>query len=102
MIKSFVSSEPRALQFLGVQPRRGWVLVANREKKLGLGIIAGNTAKSTILSLDLGKTMLELFVMSRIQLQSGESCELEDYVVLSRGEHESMDTLAKLLRTLTG
>ena len=83
----------------GVQPERGWVLVTNREKKLGLGIIAGNTDKSTILSLDLGKTMLELFVMSRIQLQPGESCELEDYVVLSSAEHESIDKLAKILRT---
>ncbi len=85
----------------GVQPERGWVLVTDKEKKLGLGIIAGNTAKSTILSLDLGKTMLELFVMSKIQLQPGESCELEDYAVLSREEHESMDKLAKVLRTLT-
>ncbi|MCK4481922.1 hypothetical protein KAU55_01755, partial [Candidatus Bathyarchaeota archaeon] len=83
----------------GVQPERGWVLVTNTEKKLGLSIIAGNTDKSTILSLDLGKTMLELFVISRIQLQPGESCELEDYAVLSNGEHESMDKLAKALRT---
>jgi ribosomal protein S18 acetylase RimI-like enzyme len=83
----------------GVQPERGWLLVANREKKLGLGIIAGNTVKSTILSLDLGKTMLELFVISRIQLQPGEICELEDHVVLSGEEHEAMDKLAKVLRT---
>ena len=83
----------------GVQPERGWLLIANREKKLGLGIIAGNTVKSTILSLDLGKTMLELFVISRIQLQPGKICELEDNVVLSGEEHESMDKLAKILRT---
>jgi len=82
----------------GVQPERGWVLVKNAEKKLGLSIIAGNTAKSTVVSLDLGRTMLELFIMSRIQLQPGESCELEDYVVLSSGEHESMDKLAEALR----
>jgi len=100
--KIFLFKRAERFAVSGVQPERGWALVANREKKLGLGIIAGNTAKSAILSLDLGKTMLELFVMSRIQLQSGESCELEDYVVLSRGEHESMDSLAKLIRTLTG
>jgi ribosomal protein S18 acetylase RimI-like enzyme len=86
----------------GVQPERGWMLVTNGEKKLGLGIVAGNTAKSTIISLDLGKTMLELFVTSRIRLQPRESCELEDYVVLSSGERESMDKLAKVIRTLTG
>jgi GNAT superfamily N-acetyltransferase len=82
----------------GVQPERGWVLVTNADKKTGLGIIAGNTDKSMILSLDLGKTMLELFAMSKIQLQPGGSCELEDYVVLNNGEPESMDKLAKALR----
>jgi GNAT superfamily N-acetyltransferase len=84
----------------GVQPERGWVLVTNKEKKMGLGIIAGNTDKSTILSLDLGKTMLELFVMSRIQLQPGAKRELQDYAVLSCEEHQSMDKFAKALRTL--
>ena len=83
----------------GVQPEKGWILVKNVEKKLGLGIIAGNTARSLMFSLDLGKTMLELFIMSKIQLQPGESCELEDYVVLNDGKHEFMDKLATVLRT---
>lgn len=82
----------------GVQPEKGWVFVANVQQKKGLGIIAGNTDKSTIVSLDVGKAILELLVMSRVQLQPAESCELEDYVVLSSEDHEAMDRLSKILR----
>ncbi len=68
--------------FSGVQPEKGWAFIVNPKEKIGLGIITGNVDKSTILSLDLGKTMLELLVTSRIQLQPGQNTELEDYVVL--------------------
>jgi GNAT superfamily N-acetyltransferase len=82
----------------GVQPERGWLLVKNRKKQMGLGIIVGNTDLSTILSLDLGNTLLELFILSKIQLQAEESCKLEDYVVLNSGDHESLDELSGILR----
>jgi len=81
----------------GVEPRKGWILVRNEEQKLGLAMIAGNPDKSTILSLDVGKTMLELFIMSEIQLQPNARCELEDYILLSSEDHESIDKLAALL-----
>ena len=51
-----------------------------------------------MLSLDIGKTMLELLVMSRVQLQPKQTCELEDYIVLSNGDHEPIDKLSKMLR----
>ncbi|MFB0501998.1 MAG: hypothetical protein ACETVP_05950, partial [Candidatus Bathyarchaeia archaeon] len=95
-IFQFKRSEGFAIS--GVHPESGWAFVTNVEKKIGLGIIAGNTDKSTILSLDLGKTMLELFIMSGIQLRPRESCELEDYVVLSSEDHEPINKLAKILR----
>lgn len=95
-IFQFKRSEGFAIS--GVQPESGWAFVTNVEKKIGLGIIAGNTDKSTILSLDLGKTMLELLVMSEIQLRPRESCELEDYVVLTSEDHESIGKLAQILR----
>jgi hypothetical protein len=82
----------------GVQTEKGWALVANAEQKTGLGIIAGNTDKSMVLSLDIGKTMLELLVMSRVQLQPKQTCELEDYVVLSNEDHEHIDRLSRVLR----
>jgi hypothetical protein len=82
----------------GVQPEKGWALVANAEKKTGLGIIAGNTDKSMILSLDIGRPMLEMLVMSRVQLQPKQSCELEDYVVLGNEDHEPVDKLSEMLR----
>jgi ribosomal protein S18 acetylase RimI-like enzyme len=82
----------------GVQPEKGWALVANAEQKMGLGIIAGNPDKSMVLSLDVGKTMLEMLVMSRVQLQPKQSCELEDYVVLSNEDHETIDKLSEMLR----
>jgi ribosomal protein S18 acetylase RimI-like enzyme len=82
----------------GVQTEKGWALVANAEQKTGLGIIAGNTDKSMVLSFDIGKTMLELLVMSRVQLQPKQTCELEDYVVLSNEDHEYIDKLSRMLR----
>jgi len=84
-----------------VQPERGWVFVANVQQKKGLGIIAGNNDKSMIISLDVGKVILELLVISKVQLQPAESCELEDYVVLSSEDHEAMDRLSKILRKKT-
>ena len=81
----------------GVEPTKGWILVRNEEGKIGLAMIAGNPNESTILSLDIGKTMLELFIMSRIQLQPNTSCELEDYVLLSSENCESIDKLATIL-----
>ena len=82
----------------GVQTEKGWALVANAEQKTGLGIIAGDTDKSMVLSLDIGKTMLELLVMSRVQLQPNQTCELEDYIVLSNEDHEPIDKLSRALR----
>ena len=96
--KIFRFKRAEGLAISGVQPERGWVFVANVQRKKGLGIIAGNNDKSTILSLDVGKVILELLVMSRVQLQPAESCELEDYVVLSSEDHEAMDRLSKILR----
>jgi GNAT superfamily N-acetyltransferase len=81
----------------GVEPKKGWILVRNEEEELGLAMIAGNPHKSIVLSLDIGKTMLELFVMSRVQLQPGESCELEDYLLLTSQDHKSIDKLAAIL-----
>jgi len=81
----------------GVEPEKGWILVKNEEEELGLAMITGNPHKSTILSLDIGKTMLEIFIMSRIQLQPNESCELEDYLLLSSEDHESINKLAEIL-----
>jgi GNAT superfamily N-acetyltransferase len=84
----------------GVQPDKGWVLVANVEQKIGLGIIAGNTDKSMILSLDIGKTLMEIMVMSVVHLQPKQSCEFEDYMVLSGEDYEPMDKLSRMLRKL--
>ncbi len=82
----------------GVQPDKGWAFITNVEKKMGLGIITGNTNASTILSLDLGNTMLELFIMSKIQMQPGKKRELEDYAVLTSESHEPLNKLAEILR----
>jgi ribosomal protein S18 acetylase RimI-like enzyme len=95
-ILRFKRSEGVAIS--GVQREKGWVFVANAEQKKGLGIIVGNTDKSTIVSLDVGKAILELVVMSRVQLQPEESCELEDYVILSGDDHKDTDGLSKILR----
>ena len=83
----------------GVQREKGWMLVRNRRRKLGLAVIAGNREKSTLLSLDLGNTMLELFVISKVQLQPGKSLELEDYVALTNADHRPMDRVATALRS---
>jgi len=85
----------------GVQPEKGWALVANTEQKTGLGIIAGNTDRSMVISLDIGKTMLEMLVMSRVHLQPKQTCELEDYVVLSNEDYEPIDRLSRMLRKAT-
>jgi hypothetical protein len=82
----------------GVQPERGWVFVANAQQKRGLGVIVGNKSKSTIMTLDIGKSILEMIVISRVQLQPKENCELEDYVILSSEDPDSMDRLSKMLR----
>jgi ribosomal protein S18 acetylase RimI-like enzyme len=82
----------------GVQPERGWVFVANAQRKRGLGVIVGNKSKSTIITLDIGKSILEMIVISRVQLQPKENCELEDYVILSSEDPQSMDRLSKILR----
>jgi len=82
----------------GVQPEKGWFFVANEQKKKGLGIIAGNNDKSTIISIDVGKVILEVLVVSRVQLQPAESCKLEDYVILCSDDHETMDSLSRILR----
>jgi ribosomal protein S18 acetylase RimI-like enzyme len=82
----------------GVPPEKGWALVANAEQKTGLGVIAGNTDKSLVLSFDIGKTMLELMIVSRAQLQPKQTCELEDYIVLSNDDYENIDKLSRALR----
>jgi len=82
----------------GVEPEKGWAVVVNRNKKQSLGVIVGNTDRSMILSLDIGKTMLELFVISRVLLLPKESSEFEDYVLLGDEEYESIDKMAPLLR----
>jgi GNAT superfamily N-acetyltransferase len=82
-----------------VEPEKGWAVVVNRNKKQSLGLIAGNTDRSRILSLDIGKTMLELFVISRVLMLPKETCEFEDYVVLSDEKYESLEKTATVLRT---
>ncbi|MCW4051809.1 MAG: GNAT family N-acetyltransferase [Candidatus Bathyarchaeota archaeon] len=82
----------------GIRPKSGWVFIANETKRRGLGIIAGNPEISKILSLDLGTTMLELLVLSRVNLQPGESCKLRDYAILGNERHEQMGKLAEILQ----
>jgi hypothetical protein len=82
----------------GVPPERGWALIANAEKKTGLGVIAGNPDKSVVLSFDIGKTMLEIMISSRAQLQPKQTCELEDYIILGDADYEAIDKLSSLLR----
>jgi ribosomal protein S18 acetylase RimI-like enzyme len=82
----------------GVQPKKGWALIANAEQKTSLGVITGDPGKSLLLSIDLGKSLMEILIQSRIQLQPAESCKLEDYVVLSNEEYESIDRLSTMLR----
>jgi GNAT superfamily N-acetyltransferase len=82
-----------------VEPKKGWAVVVNGNKKQTLSVIAGNPDKSTILSLDIGKTMLELFVISRVLLLPKETCEFEDFVLLGDDRYESIGKMAKVLRT---
>lgn len=84
----------------GVQPEKGWAFIANAEQKAGLGMIVGNPDKSMLLTIDIGKSLMELLIQSKIQLQPIESCNLEDYVVLTNEDHESMDKLSNMLRKL--
>ncbi|UCF59096.1 MAG: GNAT family N-acetyltransferase [Candidatus Bathyarchaeota archaeon] len=81
-----------------VEPEKGWAVVVNKNKKQSLGVVAGNTNRSTILSLDIGKTMLELFVISRVLLLPKETCEFEDFMVLGDEKYKSIDKMAILLR----
>lgn len=82
----------------GVQPEKGWVFVANAQRKKGLSLIVGNNEESRIILLDIGRSILEMIVFSRVQLQPKENCELEDYIVLGWESHESVDKLSKILR----
>ena len=84
----------------GVQQEKGWAFVANEEQKTGLGIVAGNTDKSMIISIDIGKALLELLVMSEVQLQPKQSCELQDYIVLTNEDHETIDKFSEALRRM--
>ncbi len=82
----------------GVQPEKGWAFIANQEQKTGLGIIAGDPDKSMLLSIDIGKSLMELLIQSKIQLQPTESCKLEDYIVLTSEDHGPMEKLSNILR----
>jgi RimJ/RimL family protein N-acetyltransferase len=82
----------------GVQPERGWAFVANIEQRTGLGVIVGNPDKSMLLSLDIGKSVMELLIQSKVQLQPTENCKLEDYIVLTNEDHEPMDKMSNILR----
>jgi hypothetical protein len=84
----------------GVPPEKGWALVVNAEKRAGLGVIAGNPDKSVVLSFDIGKTMLEIMISSRVHLQPKQTCELEDYVVLGNEDYEAIDKLSEALRRI--
>ena len=82
----------------GVQPEKGWAFIANAEQKTGLGVIAGDPDKSMLLSIDVGKSLMEILIQSKIQLQPMESCKLEDYIVLTNEDYEPMDKLSNMLR----
>lgn len=84
----------------GVQPEKGWVFIANAEQKTGLGVITGDPNKSMLLTIDAGKSLMELLIQSKIQLQPTESCNLEDYIVVTNEDHEPMDKLSNMLRKL--
>jgi len=85
----------------GVQPERGWAFVANEEKKTGLGVIVGNPRDSLLHSIDVGKSVLELLIESRIQLRPTGTATLDDYVVLCNDDYEPMDRLSNVLRRET-
>jgi GNAT superfamily N-acetyltransferase len=82
----------------GVQPERGWAFIANEKEKTGLGVIVGNPDRSMLLSLDLGKNLMELLVRSSFQLEPKESRRLEDYLVLAGEDYEFMDKMSAILR----
>lgn len=96
--KIFYFKRAEGFAVSSVEPEKGWAVVVNRNKKQSLGVIAGNTGRSTILSLDIGKTMLELFVISRVLLLPKETCEFEDFVLLGDEKYESIDKMATVLR----
>ena len=75
-------------------------MIRNEDKNFGLGMITSNRDKSTILSLDLGNTLLELFIISKVRLQPGKSIRLEDYLVLGNTDVEAMKKLATTLRSV--
>ncbi len=83
-----------------VNPEKGWLIVRNEKKNTGLSMITGDTLHSNIFSLDIGKTLLELFIRTKIRLQPGESTRIEDYIVLDRGNIETTEKLANTLRLL--
>ena len=85
-----------------MEPEQGWAVVVNKIEKQSLGLIAGNTDRSTLLSLDIGKTMLELFVMSRVVLLPNETCDLEDFVFLGDETRKSVEKMAIVLRSEQG
>jgi hypothetical protein len=82
----------------GIQPEKGWAFIANTEQKAGMGLVAGNPDKSMLISIDIGKSLMELLIYSMIQLQPSESCNLEDYIVLTDENAGPMDKLSNLLR----
>jgi hypothetical protein len=83
-----------------VDPEKGWLIVRNEKKNTGLSMITGDILHSNILSLDLGKTLLELFIRTKILLRPGESTRIEDYIVLDKGDIENTEKLANTLRLL--
>jgi len=83
-----------------VDPGQGWLIVKNRSKQQSLGLIVGNTDKSTILSLDLGQTLLELLVISKVLLLPNATLEFEDYIVYSSEEVKLLEKLAKILQNM--
>ncbi len=82
-----------------IEQEKGWAVVVNKHKNQSLGVIAGNTSRSTILSLDIGNTMLELFIISRVLLLPRQTIELQDFILLGSEEIESIDQTATLLRS---
>ena len=81
-----------------VNPEKGWIVVVNKNKKQSLVVIVGNTDRSVILSLDLGKTMLELFLISRVLLLPRETCEFEDFLLLGDEKYESITRSLDVLK----
>jgi ribosomal protein S18 acetylase RimI-like enzyme len=85
----------------GVQPEKGWAFVANEKKKTGLGVIAGDPRNSLILSIAIRKSLMELFIESRIRLQPKEKVKVDDYIVLCDCDYRSVDRLSDALRRET-